>query len=116
MSGQRGGWLAVGPPARSSRWLLVEIRRCEPPTALEVELGGQEGAWRIELALADAGRDGTTLTLQQELADPQLVGSVGPGWEYYLERLAEVVGAGGVDGIDFYPALEPYYRHAAGLA
>lgn len=95
----------------------VDIRRCEPPSALDVEMGGPEGAWRIELALADAS-GGTTLTLRQELTDPQIVGSVGPGWEYYLERLAAVVDGGDVDAVDFdafYPALEPHYRRAAGL-
>ncbi len=52
------------------------------------------------------------------LTDPQLVGSVGPGWEYYLERLAAVVAGGDADACDFdefYPALEPHYRRAAGL-
>lgn len=96
----------------------VEIRRCEPPTALDVEMAGPDGVWRIGCRLAPAGASGTSLTLSQELSDPRIVGSVGPGWEYYLERLAAVLDDGDVDALDFdafYPALEPHYRRAAGL-
>lgn len=96
----------------------VDIRRCEPPTVLGVDLHGPAGIWRMDLSLAE--RDGgTLLTLRQELDDPQIVGSVGTGWEYYLERLALAVTGGRVDDCawdDFYPALEDHYLRSAGLA
>lgn len=31
----------------------VDIRRCDPPTALDVTLGGPDGVWLIDLSLAD---------------------------------------------------------------
>ncbi len=42
--------------------------------------------WRWEIDLAEA--DGvTTLTFAQEVGDDLLAESVGPGWDYYLDRM-----------------------------
>ena len=69
-----------------------EIKRCEPPRALITESYGQavpDGEsvlWRLELDLDEA--DGiTTLTFAQLITERDVAGSVGPGWEYYLDRL-----------------------------
>jgi hypothetical protein len=43
---------------------------------------------------------------------------VGPGWEYYLDRLVAAETGGDVAAIDFdrdyYPAMQEHYREQAG--
>ena len=55
----------------------------------------------------------TTLTFSQSVPDAEMATGVGPGWEYYLDRLVAAETGGDVAGIDFgdyYPALSDYYR------
>jgi hypothetical protein len=50
--------------------------------------------------------------------DPALADSVGPGWEYYLDRMvAAETGAdpGALVWDDYYPGLRHHYRVAFGL-
>ncbi len=100
---------------------------CDPPRRLVLEavtgLGehlprteGQAPAdpWRLELELTE--QDGrTTLTFAQVMNDPETASHVGPGWEYYLDRLAAVVRgaeAGDVLWDDYYPARREAFRAA----
>lgn len=87
------------------RWDVV---RCEPPNLLEVRTAG---GWYLIAELAEA--DGvTTLAFGQVVDDPSVIGSVGPGWEYYLDRLVAVADgadASAVDFDDYFPAQEQYY-------
>lgn len=68
------------PPAR------YEIRVCRPPHLLTVSTTDDEGTWTMTISLAETAGT-TTLELRHEDIDPQLVGSAGPGWEWYLDRL-----------------------------
>jgi hypothetical protein len=55
----------------------------------------------------------TTLRFGQRLTDPETAASVGPGWEYYLDRLVAAEAGNDLTGIDFddyYPALAEHYR------
>ena len=56
----------------------------------------------------------TTLSFSQPELDPVDGESVGPGWEYYLDRLVAAETDGDVAAIDFerdyYPAMADYYR------
>ncbi|HEX2576837.1 MAG TPA: SRPBCC family protein [Aquihabitans sp.] len=62
------------------------IRKCEPPRRVVLDLGGEAMAWRVAVDLEE--RDGrTVLTFVQALADDVDVADVGPGWEYYADRL-----------------------------
>ena len=85
------------------------IDECRPPTLLQVTLG--ESAWTLRLVLSEA--DGvTTLEFAQRLTDPELGASVGPGWDYYLDRLVAAAGGGDVAAVDwdaYYPALSGHY-------
>ena len=135
-------WAAVTEPERLARWIgtfegdplsgrvafrmtaegqeesqPVDILACVPPhrLALILHTGGQagEGLWHVELTLAEA--DGvTTLTFSQRGIDPVAGESVGPGWEYYLDRLIAAETGGEVDAVDFdrdyYPAMVDHYR------
>ena len=132
-------WAAVTEPARLERWIgtwtgdpssgsvafrmtaespdaaeeLFRILACEPPRRLVTESTepGSDTVWRLELDLIE--RDGvTTLVFAQRADDAVPVDSVGPGWEYYLDRLVVAHGGGDaatVEWDDYYPSLaEPY--------
>jgi uncharacterized protein YndB with AHSA1/START domain len=131
-------WAAVTEPERMARWIgtwsgdpatgtvsflmtaegqaepeEVEIRECDPPYVLRVTTRQGEGSWHLELELSEA--DGvTTLRFLQPGVDPAQAGSVGPGWEYYLDRLVAAESGGDVAAIDFerdyFPAMEAFYR------
>jgi hypothetical protein len=69
--------------------------------------------WLLDVVLTHA--DGvTTLTLSQPGVTAEQAGGVGPGWEYYLDRLVDA--QNGVDPAgrdferDYYPAMADYYR------
>jgi uncharacterized protein YndB with AHSA1/START domain len=92
----------------------MEIRECVPPRLLRLtsHLG-----WQLDLHLTE--EDGvTTLTFSQPDIDPVEAESVGPGWEYYLDRLVAAESDGDVDAIDFdrdyYPAMLEHYKQQLG--
>lgn len=91
----------------------VEITECQPPYVLGVLLeestaDGPEH-WRIRLELShDAGV--TTLLFAQAIVDQ--LASVGPGWEYYLDRLATAIDGrdpGVIVWDDYYPSMSSHY-------
>lgn len=133
-------WAAITEPTRLERWIGTwtgdpttgqvyfqmtaegvdapsephAILACEPPTRLVVQTDMPEelgGAWRLDLTLTEA--DGvTTLTFAQPMTDPELAASVGPGWEYYLDRLVAAETGADVTSIvwdDYYPAQSEAY-------
>ncbi|MCH1868132.1 SRPBCC domain-containing protein [Nocardioides sp. CFH 31398] len=132
-------WAALTDPERMRRWIgtwtgdpadghvrflmLAEgddvpaetmwIDECDPPRRLRLrsEVPGEDVVWRIEVDLLE--RDGvTTLRFAQDVPRAGLAESVGPGWEYYLDRLVAAETGGDVDAVDFdtyYPALSPAY-------
>lgn len=101
---------------------LFRIDECEAPYRLRITttmpFDGSESSesWQLRLDLAEA--DGvTTLTFAQDVPDPKLVPSVGPGWDYYLDRLVAVESGGDLSAVDFddyYPALSGHYEREFG--
>jgi uncharacterized protein YndB with AHSA1/START domain len=100
------------------------VEACEPPHRLVVRSrdtaafsgdgSGPRVAWQHTLELTEV--DGvTTLTFTQVVPEgpvgADLVASVGPGWDYYLDRLVTAFG-GGQPGEPFEPYLErsEHYR------
>lgn len=86
------------------RLLVIET---EPPVGTDVQVG-----WDIELALTEA-EGVTTLEFRQSAPDAEMVASVGPGWEFYLDRLVAAETGGDVAALDFddyYPRLSEHYR------
>lgn len=130
-------WAAVTEPDRLARWIgswtgdptsgsvdfrmlfegedhaaeAMEIRVCEPPYRLHLTSRVAEEVWLLELDLThDAGV--TTLTFSQPGVTAEQVGSVGPGWDYYLDRLVDVeTGADPSvrDFDDYYPSTAEHY-------
>ena len=90
------------------------IDSCDAPhrLALTSNVEGEQNVWHFVLELAEA--DGTTtLTFSQSVPDPELAAGVGPGWEYYLDRLVAAQAGGDVGAIDFgdyHPAPSEHYR------
>lgn len=135
-------WAAVTEPERLARWIGtftgdpasghvefvmtaegatepedMEIRECDPPRVLRVTSHVGEEDCSLDLLLQE--RDGiTTLSFSQPDIDPVAAESVGPGWEYYLDRLVAAESDGVVEDIDFdrdyYPAMLEHYRSQAG--
>ena len=132
-------WAAVTEPARLERWLgtwhgdpasgtvssgwasrattrpdeEMEIRECDAPRTLKVTSNVGPYVWYLDVELSEA--DGvTTLAFSQPDVDPEDSLSVGPGWEYYLDRLVAAETGGDLAAIDFerdyYPAMADYYR------
>lgn len=131
-------WAAVTEPERLARWIgswtgdpesgsvdfrmlfegedheaeTMEIRVCEPPYRLHLTSRAGEDVWLLELDLTHA--DGvTTLTFAQPGITADNAGGVGPGWDYYLDRLVDV--ETGVDPAlrdfdrDYYPVRAEHY-------
>lgn len=134
-------WAAVTDPKRMARWIGtwtgdpatrrvvfsmtfeggdsaedVEIRECDPPRRLAVTTHAEGQSWQLELDLSEAGGV-TTLVFTQPGVAPVEAESVGPGWEYYLDRLVAVETGGDPGSIDFerdyYPAMLEHYRSQA---
>ena len=138
-------WAAVTEPERLVRWIgtwegdpasgSVEFRmtaesedaapetfrilECTPPTRLVVQSRAPYDSetlvdWRIELDLREA--DGvTTLEFAQPLPEPRMAENVGPGWEYYLDRLVVTHGGGDAGTVvwdAYYPSMAPPYASA----
>jgi uncharacterized protein YndB with AHSA1/START domain len=134
-------WAAVTDPERTARWLgtwtgdpasgtvrlamtfegqeppgdEVEIRECVPPRRLAVTTQVGEDRWYLDVDLSE--EDGvTTLSFSQPDVPEHDAASVGPGWEYYLDRLVAVQAGDDPGAVDFerdyYPAMAGHYDPA----
>ncbi len=67
--------------------------------------------YHLRLALSEDALE-TTLRFAQDVPKPEMAEGVGPGWDYYLDRMV-VAEEGGdpatLDFDDYYPALSPHY-------
>lgn len=136
-------WAAITEPERLGRWFgswsgdpstgevrvrwdfedeiaeeAYAIDVCEPPHRLRVHnlSADPTQVWTLDMRLREvAGR--TVLDFAQVMNDALPVTDVGPGWEYYLDRLVDSVRTGQVSGVgwDGYLDLAPEYAEAFGL-
>lgn len=132
-------WASITEPERTARWFAhwsgegrpgamvrlkltledgqpesdMTIIACEPPRRLEVENIDEYGRWHLEARLEEAGGV-TTLTFVHHLEPGTDPGTIGPGWEYYLDRLAALMtGTDAPEFDDYYPAQREYYEGLA---
>ncbi|WP_392542039.1 SRPBCC family protein [Oryzobacter telluris] len=135
-------WAAVTEPERLVRWIgtwsgdptsgtvdfrmtaegedieaaPVTVHECDPPHRLVVSwpaMSSGGAAWHVELDLAEA--DGTTtLSFAQRIPDLATGRDVGPGWEYYLDRLVAAETGGAVETV-VWPHYEGMSSHYAAL-
>lgn len=88
----------------------AEILACEPPNHLLVSTQDQGGTWLLEVTLTRVDSDRTRLRFVHHLDEAARPGEIGPGWEYYLDRLvAALDGSPMPDFDDYYPSLAPAY-------
>jgi uncharacterized protein YndB with AHSA1/START domain len=136
-------WASITEPTRLERWIgtytgdpvsgriafrmtaeaadapaeEMEILQCDPPRLLAVRTQTPGGPWPLTLTLTDVD-GGTELTFTQSELDPSQAENIGPGWEYYLDRLVAAVTGGDVAAIDwdrdYYPAMADHYRAQVG--
>lgn len=134
-------WAAITEPARLAPWIATwdgdprsghvrvwmlaegddvapaeyEVRACEPPRRLALRYAGDYGVWELELTVAAAAA-GATVTFTQVVHDPEALENIGPGWDYYLDRLVAAETGGDPAAVDwdaYYPALAEHYRALA---
>ena len=88
----------------------AEIVACEPPTHLAVSTHDQGGNWLLDATLFPIDADHTRLRFVHHLDDKAKAEEVGPGWEYYLDRLvAAMTGNPPPDFNDYWPSLASGY-------
>jgi uncharacterized protein YndB with AHSA1/START domain len=96
----------------------IEVLECDPLRRFVVEQRTGDQIWRLRVSLAETqlstGEASTTVFLGHRLDHARLAGDVGPGWEYYLDRLVAAVGGDPMpDFADYYPQQKPYYERIA---
>ena len=135
-------WAAVTEPERLQRWIgtwdgdpstgtvgfrmtaegedieatETTIHECDAPRRLVVSWAAESpgGArWHVELDLVEAAGV-TTLTFAQRVPDLAMGRDVGPGWDYYLDRLVAAETGGDVATVA-WPDYEGMSGHYAAL-
>ena len=86
----------------------MRVRTCVPPTTLHVTAESTMGHWLVNIDLEEASAR-TTLSLTHLDVPADMLGAVGAGWEYYVDRLVAALRGDDVAAIDFeadyFPAL-----------
>lgn len=88
------------------------IHECTAPRRFAGEASVGDSVWPLWFELHEDARV-TTLRFGQRLGPQDDVGSIGPGWEYYLDRLVAVRegrDAASVAWDDYFPAMQSYYE------
>lgn len=90
-------------------WMNVSILECDAPHRFLAHSGEGPTAMRVYCHLREAGGM-TTLTLGQRLQSPADAATMGPGWDFYLDRLAAArAGRELPTWEQYYPALTEHY-------
>ncbi|GAB3120214.1 SRPBCC domain-containing protein [Glaciibacter psychrotolerans] len=93
-----------------AQWEYVSILECSAPHRFACDVGTGDDAWRLLVHLVE-GDHMTTLTLGQRLRSKDEVATVGPGWDYYLDRMiAARAGQPLPEWQHYYPAHAQYYK------
>lgn len=138
---QAQAWAAVTDPARTARWIgpwsgdpasgtiqltmtqeegdpvsEVEVVRCEPPHLVVVKTGPEPEGWVLTVRVGgnNGDDDEATISLSQTVTDPEAASFIGPGWDFYLDRLVAAEEGRDPDALDFapdyHPGLADHYR------
>ena len=97
------------PDAGGEQYTIIE---CDPPRRFAGDTSAASGSWHLWFELVARGET-TTLIFGQRLGPEDEVGDIGPGWEYYLDRLVAVHKGRDVATVvwdDYYPAMQPAYQ------
>lgn len=89
------------------------ILECDRPRRFSGDTSQGSGSWHLWFELVEDVPGDTVLTFGQRLNPSEDVGSIGPGWEYYLDRLVAAQAGLDPDEVrwdDYFPALQPAYE------
>ncbi|GAA2030589.1 hypothetical protein GCM10009819_12910 [Agromyces tropicus] len=93
-----------------AEWQNTSILECDAPYGFRADIGEGETSVRVFCHLREAGGM-TTLTLGQRLRTPADATSVGPGWDFFLDRFAAARGGSAMpEWSDYDPGLVATYR------
>jgi uncharacterized protein YndB with AHSA1/START domain len=101
-----------GADIEAERYSILE---CERPRRFACDTSQKAGAWHLWFEL-DEHADTTTLRFGHRVDDGKDVSAIGPGWEYYLDRLAVARDGRDVATVlwdDYYPAQSDAYAALA---
>lgn len=86
------------------------ITRCEPPHRFAGDTSVGDETWHLAFDLTE--EDGvTTLTFRQVLGPSDDARNIGPGWEYYLDRLVAVREGRDAATVEWEPYLADLADH-----
>ena len=95
-----------GSPAET-----VGVLRCEAPNLVVVKIGPD--GWVVTVRI-EGDDDEVTISLEQDIADAESASDIGPGWDFYLDRLVEAEAGRDPEALrfspDYHPALADHYR------
>jgi uncharacterized protein YndB with AHSA1/START domain len=95
----------------------AEILACEPPTHLAVRTQYEGGGWLLEATLTPIDSDHTHLRFVHHLNEEAKSEEIGPGWEYYLDRLGAAMSGNSMpDWDDYWPSLASGYANRTSAA
>lgn len=93
-----------------AEWMNVSILECAAPHRFTADSGSGPSGVRVFCHLVEGGGM-TTLTLGQRVKDGADAASIGPGWDFYLDRLiAARSGAAMPAWETYFPQFSPHYR------
>lgn len=87
-------------------WMSASVLACEAPHRLLLETGEGDMRWVLELRVEEAGA-GAAVTLLQQVDEAEEAAMIGPGWEFYLDRLVAARTGADVAAIAFEPDYVP---------
>lgn len=93
----------------------ARIQHCEAPNALAVTIDSPAGVWVLTVQVTANGGSAELEFRQRLGAIGYSAAELGPGWEYYLDRLTLAMEDGDVDSLtwdDYVPLGEHYADNA----
>ena len=133
-------WAAVTDPSRTARWIgpwsgdpgsgtiemtmsveegapseTVEVVRREARELFVLRLG--PGGWVVTVRI-EGDDDESVISLEQDIPDAESASDIGPGWDFYMDRLVEAEAGRDPEALrfspDYHPGLAAHYRALLG--
>lgn len=92
--------------------MRLDILDCRTQHTLRIVASEEPAPWDVIIELERSDLGNTHVTLNHIVTDPEMVSSMGPGWEYFLDRLDAFLRRKDPDELlweDYFPAMEQHY-------